>query len=86
MPAAAKPKKLRRAVVDGMRPVSLAQAIEAGEAPTFARLIREGYATGECISSFPSLTPVATSTIVTGTGPDEHGVPSMHWYKRDEDR
>jgi hypothetical protein len=79
-------KKLVLAVVDGMRPASLHKAIEAGSAPTFARLIREGYETGECISSFPSLTPVATSTIVTGTGPGEHGVPSMNWYKRDEKR
>lgn len=79
-------KKLCLAVVDGMRPESLKQAIDAGTAPTFARLIREGYETGECISSFPSLTPVATSMIVTGKGPGEHGVPSMNWYKRDERR
>ncbi len=79
-------KKLVLAVVDGMRPASLQAAIAAGTAPTFARLIREGYESGECISSFPSLTPVATSTIVTGTGPGEHGVPSMNWYKRDEQR
>ena len=69
-----------------MRPASLARAIEDGAAPTFARLIREGYSSEQCISSFPSLTPVATSMIVTGRGPDEHGVPSMHWYKRDERR
>ncbi len=79
-------KKLVLVVVDGMRPSSLASAIDDGAAPTFARLIREGYASSECISSFPSLTPVATSMIVTGTGPDRHGVPSMHWYKRDERR
>jgi hypothetical protein len=80
------PKKLVLAVVDGMRPSSLDQAIADGTAPTFARLIRDGYASGDCISSFPSLTPVATSTITTGMGPADHGVPSMHWYKRDEQR
>lgn len=79
-------KKLCLAVVDGMRPASLQKAIADGSAPNFARLIREGYATDACISSFPSLTPVATSMIVTGKGPDEHGVPSMNWYKRDEQR
>lgn len=79
-------KKLVLVVVDGMRPASLTKAIDEGAAPTFARLAREGYASGECISVFPSLTPVATSAIVTGRGPDEHGVPSMHWYKRDEQR
>lgn len=79
-------KRLCLVVVDGMRPASLRQAIAEGGAPNFARLIREGYETGECISSFPSLTPVATSTIVTGRGPGDHGIPSMNWYKRDERR
>lgn len=79
-------KKLCLVVVDGMRPASLEQAIAEGSAPTFARLMREGYASGECISSFPSLTPVATSMIVTGTGPGKHGVPSMNWFNRDEKR
>jgi hypothetical protein len=80
------PKKLCLVVVDGMRPASLRKAIDDGAAPIFARLIREGYETGECISAFPSLTPVATATIVTGRGPGEHGIPSMNWYKRDERR
>lgn len=80
------PKKLCLVVVDGMRPASLKTAIAAGAAPNFARLIREGYQSDECISAFPSLTPVATSMIVTGEGPGEHGVPSMNWYKRDEQR
>lgn len=79
-------KKLVLVVVDGMRPASLIKAIDDGAAPNFARLIRDGYQSGECHSVFPSLTPVATSSIVTGRGPDEHGVPSMHWYKRDERR
>jgi len=84
--SARNPKKLCLVVVDGMRPASLKAAIAGGAAPNFARLIREGYETGECISAFPSLTPVATSAIVTGRGPHEHGVPSMNWYHRDEQR
>jgi predicted AlkP superfamily pyrophosphatase or phosphodiesterase len=80
------PKKLCLVVVDGMRPESLRQAIDKGAAPNFARLMREGYSSEECISVFPSLTPVATASIVTGRGPAEHGIPSMNWYKRDERR
>jgi hypothetical protein len=79
-------KKLVLAVIDGMRPAAMRQAIESGAAPTLARLVKDGYASERCISSFPSLTPVATSTITTGEGPGRHGVPSMHWYKRDEQR
>lgn len=83
---AAAAKKLVLVVIDGMKPEALARAIDAGAAPTLARLLRDGYGSGECISSFPSLTPVATATITTGAGPSRHGVPSMHWYKHDEDR
>lgn len=79
-------KKLVLAVIDGMKPAAMRQAIASGAAPTLARLVRDGYASDQCISAFPSLTPVATSTITTGVGPDRHGVPSMHWYHRDERR
>lgn len=79
-------KKLCLVVVDGMRPASLRKAVADGTAPIFARLMREGYSSAECISAFPSLTPVATAMITTGRGPGEHGIPSMNWYKRDERR
>ncbi len=79
-------KKLALVVIDGMRPISLTQAVAAGGAPTLARLLRDGYATDRCVSSFPSLTPVATSTIVTGETPDRHLIPSMNWYSAAEAR
>lgn len=79
-------KKLVVAVIDGMKPAALDRAIETGAAPTLARLVRDGYTSNECISSFPSLTPVATSTITTGVGPDRHGIPSMHWFNHVEER
>jgi hypothetical protein len=79
-------KKLALIVIDGMRPVSLTHAIQTGAAPTLARLERDGYAIDRCVSSFPSLTPVATSTIVTGQTPDRHHVPSMNWWWNAEGR
>ena len=39
-----------------------------------------------CVSTFPSVTPVAASAIATGLGPDEHMIPSMNWYHRGEER
>ncbi|MBJ7347999.1 MAG: alkaline phosphatase family protein [Thermoleophilaceae bacterium] len=79
-------KKLVLIVIDGMRPLSMAQAIAAGGAPVMARLLRDGFGVDNCVSSFPSLTPVATSTIVTGQTVDAHHVPSMNWYSRPEQR
>lgn len=79
-------KKLVLVVIDGMKPAALARTIDSGAAPTLARLMRDGYSSSECVSAFPSLTPVATATITTGAGPIRHGIPSMHWYHRAEER
>jgi Type I phosphodiesterase / nucleotide pyrophosphatase len=40
----------------------------------------------DCVASFPSVTPVCAATITTGAGPDEHWIPSMNWYHREEAR
>jgi len=83
-PAAA--KKLVLAVVDALSPEALDSAIADGRAPILAELVRRGEYSRDCISTFPSLTPVAASAITTGLGPDEHLIPSMNWYHRGEER
>ena len=40
----------------------------------------------DCVAAFPSVTPVCAATITTGVGPDEHQIPSMNWYHREEQR
>ena len=40
----------------------------------------------DCVASFPSVTPVCAATITTGVGPDQHLIPSMNWYHREEGR
>jgi hypothetical protein len=86
-PAAdAGPRKLVLAVVDALSPVALDVAIAEGHAPMLAELVRRGDYSRDCISTFPSLTPVAASAIATGLGPDEHLIPSMNWYHRGEER
>jgi Type I phosphodiesterase / nucleotide pyrophosphatase len=78
-------RKLIVAVVDGLGPAALEAAMEAGEAPTFARLVEHG-TYGRAVSVFPSLTPVCLSSIATGAGPDVHGIPHLVWYHRGERR
>ena len=51
-------KKLILAVVDGLGPALLDRAIAAGRAPTMARLAAAGERRDDCVSTFPSLTPV----------------------------
>ena len=48
--------------------------------------MERGHHTGECVAAFPSVTPVCSASIATGTGPDRHLIPSMNWYHRGEER
>jgi hypothetical protein len=79
-------KKLVLAVIDAMKPAMLEKAVESGRAPTLALLMERGHHTGECVAAFPSVTPVCSASIATGTGPDRHLIPSMNWYHRSEAR
>jgi predicted AlkP superfamily pyrophosphatase or phosphodiesterase len=83
---ARKRKKLVLAVIDALKPEMLDRAIEHGRAPALAKLIERGTYVRDCVSTFPSVTPVAAATIATGTWPDEHLIPSMNWFHRGEAR
>jgi hypothetical protein len=80
------PKKLVLAVIDSLKPDMLDLAIEEGRAPALEALRERGAYIRDCVSTFPSVTPVASAAIATGTGPGEHHIPSMNWYHRGEER
>jgi hypothetical protein len=80
------PKKLVLAVIDSLKPDMLDLAIEEGRAPTLAALRDRGTYVRDCLSTFPSVTPVASAAIATGCGPADHHIPSMNWYHRGEER
>jgi len=80
------PKKLVLAVIDGLKPSALENAVSTGRAPTLGMLMERGTYVDDCVAAFPSVTPVCTSSIATGAGPDEHGVPAMNWFHRGEGR
>ena len=79
-------KKLILVVVDAMHPGMLLSAVESGRAPSFESLIERGSLIENVVSSFPSVTPVATSEITTGVGPGGHWIMGMNWYSRLESR
>ena len=81
-----KPKKLILAVIDALKPEMLDRAVEHGRAPALKRLLDNGTFVRDCVSTFPSVTPVAAATISTGAMPDRHDIPSMNWYLRGEER
>jgi predicted AlkP superfamily pyrophosphatase or phosphodiesterase len=79
-------KKLVLAYVDSLRTDMLEKAAAAGQAPTFARLLERGVLVPDCVSSFPSVTPVACADMVTGVRADRHWISGMNWYHRLERR
>lgn len=79
-------KKLVLAYVDSLRSDMLELAARNGAAPTFAKLLDRGVLVRECVSSFPSVTPVASAEIATGVGAERHWITGMNWYHRVERR
>jgi hypothetical protein len=79
-------RKLVLTYVDSLRTDMLERAVDEGRAPTFAALLERGELIPDCVSSFPSVTPVACAEIVTGVGADRHWISGMNWYHRLERR
>ena len=80
------PKKVVLAVIDSLKPAMLDRTIADGRAPSLAALVERGGYVRDCVSTYPSVTPVAASAITTGCGPDQHLIPSMNWFHRGEER
>ncbi len=82
----ARRKKLVLAVIDALKPEMLERAVDQGQAPILAKIMQRGTYVRDCVSSFPSVTPVAAASIATGLGPADHHIPAMNWYHRGERR
>jgi Type I phosphodiesterase / nucleotide pyrophosphatase len=79
-------KKLILTYVDSLRTDMLQRAVDEGRTPTFGALIERGVLVPDCVSSFPSVTPVACAEMVSGLGTDGHWISGMNWYHRLERR
>jgi Type I phosphodiesterase / nucleotide pyrophosphatase len=79
-------KKLVLTYVDSLRTDMLRRTVAAGRAPTFGALLERGALVEDCVSSFPSVTPVASAEIATGRAADEHWISGMNWFHRLERR
>jgi len=73
-------------VIDGMRSDAFEQAASSGRAPALQFLRDRGSYVRDSVANFPTITPAATSTLVTGEVPARHGIPGMCWYDRDHQR
>jgi phosphonoacetate hydrolase len=65
--------------IDGSEPGYIERAIEAGLAPNFARLMRDG-ANLTALSAMPSFTNPNNISIITGRPPAVHGIAGNYFY------
>ena len=70
--------------LDGSEPGYIERAIEAGLAPYFARLMKDG-ANLTALSAMPSFTNPNNMSISTGRPPAVHGIAGNYFYDRDLD-
>jgi arylsulfatase A-like enzyme len=78
-------KKAILIVIDGLTPSMLEAAVGDRRFPSLSYLAERGrYA--RATTTFPSLTPVCMSTLVTGAHPDVHRIPHLVWWNRAEER
>ena len=71
-------------VIDGASPRVVCPAIQTGRLPNLSLIAEAGTLHQGSVSIFPSITPAATASIVTGAYPAESGITGASWY--DEDR
>ena len=80
------PPKLVLVVIDAMKPAMMHRAVQEGRAPALKALLERGSHVDDCVSAFPSVTPICAATIATGAWQDRHGIPGMTWYHRAQGR
>jgi predicted AlkP superfamily pyrophosphatase or phosphodiesterase len=73
-------KRVLLCVIDGWTSRTFLPASKAGKLPNFLALSRAGHLNPSCVTIFPSITPAALASIVTGGYPKDHGIMGAYWY------
>jgi len=71
-------------VVDALSWEIVKPAMDEGRLPHFLELVEHG-SVKPCTSIFPSITPAATASIITGHYPRQSGIAGAHWYDSEKD-
>jgi hypothetical protein len=72
--------KVLLVVIDAASPRVVCPAVQIGRLPNLQRLADAGEMHQESTTIFPSITPAATTSIVTGGYPSEHGIAGASWF------
>ncbi len=72
--------KVLLVVIDAATPRVVCPAIQIGRLPTMHQLVELGTMHQASCTIFPSITPAATTAIVTGAYPAENGITGASWF------
>lgn len=72
--------KVLLVVIDAASPRVVCPAIQTGQLPNLKRIADAGSMHQSSVTIFPSITPAATTAIVTGCYPAENGIAGASWY------
>lgn len=87
LPSAQPPqKKVVLIVVDSMMNEALLSRMEKGTLPALQFLKSQGTYIPKLVSTFPNMSVVVESSILTGVYPHEHGIPGLVWMDDKENR
>lgn len=72
-------------VVDALAYRIVTERFRSSSLPNMHRLVKAGGSLRPCTSIFPSITPAATCSIVTGCYPVDHGIEGAYWFDRENE-
>ncbi|MGX1430404.1 putative AlkP superfamily pyrophosphatase or phosphodiesterase [Cytobacillus horneckiae] len=73
-------------VIDSLMDESLKKAIEENKAPALAFFMNNGRYSNQLVSAYPTMSVTIDSSLITGTYPNEHKIPGLVWYNKDQER
>lgn len=73
-------------LIDSLMDEPLQKAIEEGKAPALEYLSANGNYFPEIVSSYPTMSVAIDSTLLTGTYPDQHRIPALAWFNKEDNR
>ena len=77
-------KKVLLIIIDALSSKVLIPALNNGDLPNLSALAQVDPYHESSVAIFPSLTPAATASLVTGQYPEQHGIMGYHWYEKEQ--
>ncbi|SDH48844.1 alkaline phosphatase family protein [Alteribacillus bidgolensis] len=86
MPSSPSQKSVIMIMLDTLMDKPLQRALKEERIPAFTYFMEHGNYFADVVAPFPTMSVNVESTLLTGHYSDQHGVPSLVWYNKEENR